>query len=140
YEKRLQQSAADSAAIAGASNLTYTGVALAAQNAAAANGFTAASTNTGCPPPAPAAAVGSVSVTVNNPPCSGPHASGTSPANYVEVYVAKRQPVIFMSILGVQPQVVTTRAVATAHGGTAPNGCLYTLGDPSQKKGVIEGV
>jgi hypothetical protein len=138
YEKRLQQSAADSAAIAGASNLTYTGVALAAQNAATANGFPVfpvASTSTGCPPAAPAAGVGSVSVTVNSPPCSGPHNGN---ANYVEVYVAKRQPVIFMSILGVKPQVVTARAVATAHTGTVPNGCLYTLGPPTSSG--VEGV
>src|SRR5262245_18535167 len=38
-QKRLQQSAADSAAIAGASNLTFTGVTTAAQNAATQNGF-----------------------------------------------------------------------------------------------------
>jgi Flp pilus assembly protein TadG len=142
YEKRLQQSAADSAAIAGAGELLAVsgGVpAVAAQNAAAASGFTAASTNTGCPPAAPAAAVGSVSVTVNNPPCSGPHASGKNPGNYVEVYVAKRQPVFFMSILGVKPQVVTARAVATAHGGNVPYGCMYTLGAPPNNGVGIQG-
>src|ERR1035437_10488101 len=64
YEKRLQQTAADGAAIAGAAELLYgaSGVPAAAKHDAAANGFTAASTNTGCPPPAPATTVGSVSV------------------------------------------------------------------------------
>src|ERR1051325_8380390 len=45
YQKRVQQTAADSAAIAGASNLTYTGYQTAAQAAAAQNGFTDLSTN-----------------------------------------------------------------------------------------------
>src|ERR1700733_13915479 len=41
YEKRLQQTAADAAALAGASNLApNTGVSIGGQNAAAANGFT----------------------------------------------------------------------------------------------------
>src|SRR5215831_6270984 len=40
YERRLQQSAADGAAIAGATNLAFGGVGTGAQNAAASNGFT----------------------------------------------------------------------------------------------------
>ena len=76
YQKRLLQSAADSAAIAAASDIptAFGGVTLAAQNAAAANGYTVASVSLAtCPPPAPAAAIGSISLTVNNGPCSGPH-------------------------------------------------------------------
>jgi len=67
YQKRLQQTAADAAALAGASNLTFPGVQAGAQAASATNGFTdntsggacADSTNT---------AVGSVTVTICNHP------------------------------------------------------------------------
>lgn len=52
YEKRLQQTAADAAAIAGANDILPGGVTEAAQNAAAANGFTVAAVNVNqCPPP-----------------------------------------------------------------------------------------
>ena len=87
YEKRLLQTAADGAAIAGASELLYgtSGVTAAANHDATSNGFLAATANVNqCPPSAPATDVGSVAVTVNNPPCSGPH---NGDAKYVEVYV-----------------------------------------------------
>ncbi len=137
YEKRLQQGAADSAAIAGASNLptAFGGVTAAAKNAASVSGFSVASANLGaCPPTAPAAAIGSVSLTVNHPPCSGPH-NGDS--NYVEVYVAQVQPTYFMRALGITSETVTARAVATDVGGGTNTGCLYTLGSPtSSPEGV----
>ena len=71
HEKRLQQTAADSAAIAAAAELPYgsAGVAAAAKHDSASNGFTDG--GTGCP-----GAVGCVTVTVNNPPVSGPNAHG----------------------------------------------------------------
>ena len=130
YEKRLQQTAADAAAIAGANDILPGGVTEAAQNAAAANGFTVAAVNVNqCPPPAPAASVGSVSVTVNNPPCSGPHSTGLpTDGNYVEVYVAQVQPTFFMRVLGINSETVTARAVATNVGASTASGCLYTLG------------
>jgi Flp pilus assembly protein TadG len=137
YEKRLQQTAADAAAIAGASNLdsAFGGVSAGAVAAAASNSFSAASASTGCPPAAPAAAVGSVAVTVNNPPCSGPH-NGDS--KYVEAYVSVVQPTFFMNIFGVNSETITARAVATNVSGGGPNsGCLFTLGPPSNS---IEGV
>ena len=137
YQKRLQQSAADAAALAGASNLASTsgGVSAGAVAAAATNGFSAGSAGTGCPPPAPAAAVGSVAVAVNNPPCSGPHNGN---GKYVEVYVSEVQPTYFMKIFGVNSETITARAVATNVSGGGPNsGCLYTLGPPSS---AIEGV
>jgi hypothetical protein len=120
YEKRLQQTAADSAAIAGAAELLYgtSGVAAAAKHDAAANGFTDTTGNTGCP-----TAVGCVTVTVNRPPLSGPHATV---AGYVEVYVAQVQPTFFMRILRINSETVTARAVATDTGGSS--GCLYLLG------------
>ena len=126
YEKRLQQTAADGAAIAGASNLAVgSGVTAGAQNASAANGFT----DSGC-----LDKVGCVTVTVNNPPTSGPHNGN---GLYVEVLVAAVHPTYFMKVLGVTKETITARAVATNLGGGVNSGCLYTLGAPSSS---IEGV
>src|ERR1019366_7157519 len=77
YEKRLQQTAADSAAIAGAAELLYgsAGVTNAAKHDSAANGSTDGTNN--------------VTVTVHNPPTSGPH---NAAAGYVEVLVAQVHP------------------------------------------------
>jgi len=137
YQKRLEQTAADGAAIAGATNLTYGGVQTGAQNSAGSNGF---SDNTGggaCAAPPTNLGVGSVAVTVCNGPLRGPHAGDT---NYVEVYVSACQPTYFMKIFGVNSETITARAVATnISGGSNGNttGCLYTLGAPSS---AIEGV
>lgn len=146
YQKRLQQTAADSAAIAGATNLTYGGVQTGGQNAASTNGFTDASGNdaTAC---TDAAASGMVCVQINNPPLAvtvngvaipaGAHAGN---ANYVEAIVSAVQPTYFMRIFGIDRQTITARAVATnLSGGTNGDttGCLYTLGPPSSS---IEGV
>jgi Putative Flp pilus-assembly TadE/G-like len=132
YQKRLQQTAADSAAIAGAQNLEFgSGVTIGAQNASAQNGYTdngggAISTCT-----APGAAVGTICVQVNNPPSTGPHSGTTDAAKYVEAWVSVVQPTYFMQIFGVTSQPVTARAVATnIYGGTNTN-CLYTLGPPT---------
>jgi Putative Flp pilus-assembly TadE/G-like len=136
YEKRLQQTAADGAAVAGAEEIQYgtSGIAGASQKAAADNGFSG-STNTGCPAPSLTGGVGTVGVTVNNPPCSGPH-NGDS--KYVEVFVSAVQPTYFMRIFGYNSEVVTARAVATmvSSTGTSP-GCIYTLGPPGTGIGVL---
>jgi hypothetical protein len=128
YQKRLQQTAADSGALAGANNLAFPasgGVTTGAKNASAGNGFTDGANN--------------VTVTVNNPPTSGPHVSGTLNADkYVEVLVTAVQPTYFMKVLGINSQTITARAVATnVSGVTSGGGCLYTLGPPSA---AIEGV
>jgi putative Flp pilus-assembly TadE/G-like protein len=139
YVKRLQQTAADAAAISGASNLCpsvasclpYGGVTLGAQNAAAANGYTdntgglvstCTSTNVNS-----SALVGDVCVQVNNPPAAGPHSGDP---NYVEVLVSTVQPTFFMGVLGIFSEAVTARAVATNAGAAAGSGCLYMLGTP----------
>lgn len=151
YEKRLQQTAADAAALAGASNLCnsgpctgYGGVTAGAQNAAIGDGFTDSSGNslsvcgTGATP-------GTICVQVNNPPSDvalngvtypgGPH-NGNS--NYVEVLVTEVHPTYFLNVVGIKTETVTARAVATnLSGSTATNGCLYTIGPPSAS---IEGV
>jgi Flp pilus assembly protein TadG len=136
YEKRLQQTAADAAAIAGASNLPAayggpgsTAVTIAAQDASAANGFTDSSGNTGCPN-----AVGCVTVTVNNPPLSGPHTGNNA---YVEALVTAVHPTYFMRALGANQEAVTARAVATQTDSGPGDACLYSLGAPSAS---IEGV
>ena len=124
YQKRLQQTAADSGALAGANNLAFPasgGVAAGAKGATSQNGFTDGTNN--------------VTVTVNKPPASGPH---TGNANYVEVLVTAVQPTYFMKILGINSETLTARAVATnITGGASGGGCLYTLGPPSA---AIEGV
>jgi hypothetical protein len=137
YERRVQQTAADAAAIAGASNLAYGGVTAGALSAASTNGFTDNTTGGTCQSPPSNLAVGSVTVTVCNPPIAGPHSSPPDP-NYVEVYVSAGHPTFFMKVLGVTQETVTARAVATNLGGSGPgSGCLYTLGPPSAS---IEGV
>jgi|HubBroStandDraft_6_1064221.scaffolds.fasta_scaffold01432_11 hypothetical protein len=117
YQKRLQQTAADAGALAGASNLAFPasgGITTGAKNASAGNGFTDGTNN--------------VTVTVNNPPTSGPHNGN---ANYVEVLVTAVQPTYFMKILGINSQTLTARAVATNLSGGAGSGCLFALGHTS---------
>ena len=110
YKQRVQQSATDSAAMAGANELTYTPptrVISGAKMDATLNGYT-----TG----------GNVIVTVNNPPMSGPY---TGVATAVEVIIKNTEPVFFWGIFGVNNQPITTRAVAALN----PNqlGCVYAL-------------
>jgi len=147
YQKRLQQTAADGAAMAGADEIRYhggTGVTGAARDAATANGFTdSAGDVTNCF--ASGATIGTVCVQVLNAPASvtlpdgriingGPHIGNSK---YVEVLVAKVQPTFFMTLFGVTKEVTLARAVATLIGesGTAP-GCVYTLGPPGTGVGV----
>lgn len=131
HEKRLQQTAADAAALAGANNLSYGGVIAAGQAASAANGFsdTAATCSTGCPN---AGDVGFVTVTINTPPLSGPH---TGQAGYVEALVTDVHPTYFMKVLGTTKESVTARAVATNVAGSPIGGagCIDTLGAPNKR-------
>lgn len=126
YEKRLQQTAADAAALAGASDLDQGNVTSAAQDAAAANGFadTGGGNVAAC---GSGAAIGTVCVQAGAP-ISGPH---TGNGAYVEVLVAAVHATYFVRILGINQESITARAVATnASGGPSSNGCLYTLGPP----------
>ncbi len=113
YQKRLQQSAADSAAIAGAAEIPYSGCATGSCSGAttdsASNGFTDG--------------VNNVTVTVYSPPNDGPHAGL---AGYVEVLVTKIQPTFFVKIAGVNSATVTARAVAYLSGNL--QNCMYALG------------
>jgi Flp pilus assembly protein TadG len=134
YEKRLQQSAADAAALAGASNLTYGGVTAGALDAAQRDGF--ADTATYCSASCPSSgSVGYVQVTVNPGPATGPHAGDPK---YVEAIVTAVHQTYFMNIVKIFSDTVTARAVATDLSGGGPgSGCIYTLGPPSSS---IEGV
>jgi Flp pilus assembly protein TadG len=153
YEKHLQQTAADAAAIAGAyelrdgSSYVASAVVSAGQNAASTNGFTDSSGSSGsngsvstCTSYATNGPVTSntgasllpVCVQINNPPQSGPH-DGDS--NCVEAYVAANHPTFFMKIFGITNEPVVARAVATLV-TTTTDGCVYTLGQPSTGKGI----
>lgn len=140
YEKRLQQTAADAAAIAGASNLGYSGIQTGAQTASSQNGFTDNTGGGACAPPPTSLAVGSITVTLCNAPITGPH---TGDNKYVEAYVSAGQPTYFMKIFGISSETITARAVATNYSGAGGSttgdrtGCLYTLGAPTAS---IEGV
>ena len=138
YDRRIQQTAADAAAIAGAQNLAWSGWQAGGQDASRRNGFTDASGNTLATCANAGTAIGTVCVEINNPPTTGPHASGANSTKYVEAYVSVVQPTYFMKIFGITKRQVTARAVATnLPGGGGGAGCLYTLGPPNAS---IEGV
>lgn len=110
YQQRLQQSATDSAALAGAAEKLYgTNLVTAAQSEAATNGFTDG--------------VDGVSVTANNPPSAGGY---TGDSGAVEAVISAPRPTFFMRIFGRPTVTITTRAVATASSNNNFN-CLYTL-------------
>jgi hypothetical protein len=140
YEKRIQQTAADAAAIAGANNLASSsgGVIAGGWAASATNGFTdnAGGALSSCT--ASGATVGTVCVQISDPasgPSTGPHKNNP---NYVEAYVSEVHDTYFMKIFGATKQVVTARAVATSvSGASSGGGCLYTLGAPNAS---IQGV
>ncbi len=106
--KRILQTAADAAAVAGALVINYGGVSSAAQTAASQNNVTNG--------------VNGATVTVNNPPSLGPHAGNSS---YVEVIVSQVVPTVFMRVFNVKSLTVSARAVA--YNGGSSYGCLYTM-------------
>jgi len=112
YQQRLEQSAADSAAIAGAGELANPGFSAATVLAAAAHDATANGFTNGP----------LVTVTVNNPPTSGNYQSN---AAAVEVIIDGKQPAFLGGILGVTNQSVSVRAVAVLK--TTDPACMYAL-------------
>jgi Flp pilus assembly protein TadG len=119
YMKRQMQAATDSAALAGTAELGYGDVTSAADADAATNGFTNG--------------VKGTSITVHNPPTSGPHQGN---ASYVEVLIAQRQPTFFMKLLGVKSTMVSTRAVA--YSGIS-GGCIYALNPDQSSAFTVNG-
>jgi hypothetical protein len=106
-QRNMMQTAADSAAMAGAEELNYGDQVAAGQADAARNGYTNGA--------------GSVTVAINNPPSAGPNASNSA---YVEAIVAKPELAYFLNALGVGSVAVSARAVA--YEGNGPN-CIYVL-------------
>ena len=109
-QRNMMQTAADSAAMAGAAELNYGDLITAGKADAATNGYTDGQSG--------------VTVAINNPPSTGPNASNTA---YVEAIVTKPEPTYFLRVLGVSSMTVSARAVA--YEGNGPN-CIYVL-DPS---------
>jgi Flp pilus assembly protein TadG len=122
YQQRLMQTAADSAAIAGTTELAYSNtlasIASAAQTDSASNGFTNGANNT--------------TVTVNNPPLSGSYAGNTQA---VEVIVSKQLPVHFAALFGQSSTVVSARAVGMLT--TVNRNCIFAL-DSSNNAAITE--
>jgi Flp pilus assembly protein TadG len=106
--KRVVQTAADSAAIAGAAELPFGNWVAAAKADAAQNGVTDGS--------------GGATVAVTN--ISGP--SGKT--NYVQVIATQPQPTFFMKMFNFNSMPVSARAVAAAVPSPA---CVYTLLSPA---------
>jgi putative Flp pilus-assembly TadE/G-like protein len=110
YQERLQQAAADSAAVAAASEIA---LGLGSVNAAAAhdatlNGFTDDGVN--------------VRVVPNWPPATGAYSGNTSA---VEVVIRKNQPGFFGKVLGFNTQWISTRAVGLV--SSYGRFCIYGL-------------
>jgi hypothetical protein len=107
HQKNMMQTAADSAAMAGAEELNYGDQVAAGKADAASNGYTDGAS--------------SVAVAINNPPSTGPNVGNSA---YVEAIVTKPEPTYFLRVLGVTTMTVSARAVA--YEGTGPN-CIYVL-------------
>ncbi|HEX5235772.1 MAG TPA: pilus assembly protein TadG-related protein [Silvibacterium sp.] len=125
HERRLVQTAADSAALAGASRVRFGSPAATAAALADAslNGFTNGSNG--------------VTVTVNNPPMHEVENTGFATTAYVEVIIAENTPTYFMKVLGDSTFSVAARAVA---GNAAPlNDCVYVLNQTSADAMDLEG-
>ena len=118
--RRSMQTAADAAAVAGATALRDAQTASSAARAAATlNGFTNGSNDT--------------TVAVNNPPASGTYSGN---ASYVEVVVTQPQPTYFLRALGYNTVSVSTRAVSGTISGPA---CMYSLNKTASNAFVVSG-
>jgi Flp pilus assembly protein TadG len=107
HQKRVMQTAADSAALAAAAELPYGDAASAARTDALQNG------------------IPNSAVTVNTPPKNGPHAGVSATDNkYVEVILTQSQPTFFMHVFNRDSMNIATRAVGTIIPTTS---CMYAL-------------
>lgn len=115
-QRNRMQTAADSAALAGAQEINYGDTVAAGKADATSNGFTNGQSN--------------ATVVINNPPTLGPNAGIYG---YVEAIVTTSEPVFFLQVLGFTTISVSARAVATA--GNSPN-CVYVM-DPSAPSAML---
>jgi hypothetical protein len=110
YTKRRLQTAADSAAVAGASELKDGDYQAAAFNDSKSNGFEDG--------------VNGVSVAASHPPKDPPFADKKPNDKYVEVQVHQDAPTFFMRIFGVKKAALSATAVAELG---SSRGCIYSL-------------
>jgi Flp pilus assembly protein TadG len=126
HEKRELQSAADSAALAGATREKYGPVAAttAALNDASLNGFTDGSNG--------------VTVTVKNPPpASEVQNSYFTTTTYVEVTISQSTPLNFMRLFNSSALAIQARAIA---GNSSPvTDCVYILNQTSPNAMNLQG-
>lgn len=133
YQQRMQQTATDSAAIAGAQEGPLGDSSAAAKQDATNNGYTDNTGGTAC---GTNPTVGRVCVQVNNPPVAGDAYNGDS--NAVEVQITVYHPTWFERMFGYNMAPVTTKAVATLK--TVPsNNCLYVLNGGANFNGQTGG-
>lgn len=121
YQQRMQQTATDSAALAGAQEQPMGDWSAAAKQDATTNGFTDNSGSNPCDASAP---VGRICVNVHNPPPAGDPYSGDNSA--VEVDVTESHATFFERVFNINAVPVTTKAVATTKTVPSDN-CLYVL-------------
>jgi Flp pilus assembly protein TadG len=124
HAKMNLQIAADSAAIAGASELKLSTVTADVQGAAAAAATSNGITN----------GVNGAVVTVHNPPTTGPH---TGAASYVEVIISQAEPTFFMKLFSFSSMTVAARAVAFY--GAASHDCFLTTATSGADTLHVEG-
>jgi len=115
YVKRELQTAADAAALAGASTLTTNAPALATVKAAVANDAALNGVTNGS---------NGLTVSVTWPYTPQSMCSGCTANNFVEVTVSQTQQTGFMSLFGTNPTTVAARAVAFAQNSP---GCMFAL-------------
>jgi hypothetical protein len=111
YLKRRLQTAADSAAIAGASELKSGDYGAAALSDSKSNGFEDG--------------VNGVTVSPSNPPADAASFNTPNLQNYVEVKVQQQAPTFFMRVFGVNSATIGATAVASLG---SSKGCVYALG------------
>jgi Flp pilus assembly protein TadG len=111
YTKRRLQTAADSAAIAGASELNGGNYRAAALNDSKSNGFENG--------------VNGITVNPHSPPVDPPFSTKVNSATFVEVQVQQDAPTFFMRIFGLRHATVSATAVAQL---ASSRGCIYALG------------
>lgn len=126
FQQRLQQTAADSAALAGAAERASGHAVASAQADASRNGFTDNRSGAGC-------ASADTCVIVNTPPSSGNYAGDNTA---VEVLISKPYTRFFQRIFGSGSVKFTTRAVARM--SSNDSGCVYLL-DASQNTNFNKG-
>jgi hypothetical protein len=119
HAKRTTQTAADSAAVAGAEEIHYGDVTSAAQEDAGRNGVVNGA--------------GGAVVQVNEPPQSGGYAGKTG---YVEVIASQPQKTLFMNVFGRSSVNVTARAVGVL---TPSQNCIYVLNPTGMDMSVTGG-